>query len=1798
MRTLPLCAVWLLLALMPGASAQELPPSASEQTIFLWRGLPEPLVPTASDDTEERTRLIQALNRFAARSEPDDFSALEAFLNEHPDSPWRVAVATNLGLFQYRSGYFSRCIDSYKKAWELGEGVEDPKVRALADLAGGEYVKMLSRLGRMDEIRTFLEQVKDHTFQGPATERVAAAKQGLAQMEQRPEIAFRCGPLAVASILISQGKPDKAAETLSLESTVKGTSLAQVADLSKKLGLDYQVAYRLPGASVIYPSIIHWKVGHYAALLDKESGRYHTKDPTFENDTWHTPRCLDEQASGYFLIPAGPLPSGWEAVGETEAAQVFGKGVTSGNDEDRTGPDDHKSGGGGGPGGPEPRCSAGMAVYSFHTLVVSLNIEDTPVGYQPPYGYPVYFTATYNQREAGQPANFAYSNLGKKWTHNWLSYVTDDPAVPSSLSLATGGGGTQRFNGYNSTTQSFAPQVASRSVMRRISSSPIVYELEYPDGSKDRFAASDGSSTAPRKVFLTQRLDPHGNALTLAYDGQRRLTAITDAIGQATTFSYESSDPYLITKVTDPFGRFAIFSFTPSGRLVSIQDVLGLQSQFSYTGASDFIQSLTTPYGTTNFTTYEAGSTRKLTATDPLNQTEVLEFNQDQVQPSSLPADLLPAGMNLFNQYLHGRNSYFWSKKAWTENPGDYAAAYLYHWLHGANASMAASPLESEKPALSARIWYNYPGQGWAGGVGASERPSKIGRRLTDGTTQLQQYEYNDLGRVVAYTDPLGRQTQYRYAANNQDLLAISVGNGGTLASYTYNAQHLPLTATDAAGHSTTYTYNTQGQVTSVTNPKGETTTYSYFGADAAGRQRKGRLSVLNGPLPGDADTATFDYDALGRVSQSTTPDGYTVSYEYDVFDRITRVIFPDGTTEEASYDRLHLSSQKDRLGRVTSFLYNSLRQLVSTTDPAGRQVKYEWCRCGDLKSLIDTMGRVTFWKHDVQGRVSYKQYPDGSRETYGYDPSNSRLISVTDAKGQVKNLAYNLDNSLAGVSYQNAQTPTPGVSYAYDAVYGRLTSMTDGIGTTTYAYHDFPDLQPPISVYSLNQNLADAISGSAQNVVAVGGPAFSSEVPAAIGTGHSMNFDGATQYLEIGDSYNPESYTISTWVRPEAIQAQSILLRAHASGPFSGCSHQIRMNSEGKFEHYVWDGSGKTVTGTTTAVAGTWYHVAIVSEKNGQARLFVNGTQEGAPVNVGTIWTGGSKWVVGSNSPGSMTFFDGQIDDIRFWWAALDQPRINDVSMGAPPLKMPGAGRLASVDGPWANDTIAYTYDELGRIAQRSIGGVPESFAFDAAGRPASVSNPLGSFAIGYDGVTSRVLSITHSGGQKTEYSYLPAAQDFRLQRIRHLKPDGTTPLSVFDYTYDAMGRILSWRQQEGTSTAQARTWAFGYDQADQLTSAGATQGGATVQSYSWSYDPAGNRLTQTLDGATATSSYNALNELIHTTATLPAQTYEWDAEDRLLAINQGTARTEFTYDGLGRRVRLVEKQNGSVVSTQSYLWEGLTIREQRDANGSTVNQRYFGSSYVDLTSGSPQSYLQTTDHLGSIRETTDTVGNLVQRVSYDFWGNPSFATGAATSPFAFTGHFRHAGSGLHLAPYRGYAATTGRWISRDPIGEVGGINLYAYVENIPNLFSDQLGLNPDDPTWIDREVNSLKLPFGYGNCRLDTGCKGRVHDRIGSKNCRGWPEEEPGAIPVGSDCPDGYHQPINVCLTHPVGQDPHGPGYDYRVENDDGSWTYDGHIERKWPFRDPTPDKKTEPGQRAPNRGVEKCFQICRPK
>ena len=1454
-------------------------PALTVQEIYALRKLPEPLVPCGGKVTAAANqRLLDALTAFESRQRSDDFSALERFLTANPQSPWRLAVQTNLGILYYHAGYFSKCIPAFLNAWNTGKDATDLKAKALADRAAGEYTKMLARLGRYPELTAFLEEVKARRFVGQATELIAAGKGGAALMKKHPEKAFRCGPLALSRILASQGSPLQVAPAIvDSQSTMDGISLAAVADISRQVGLNYQPAKRSPGAALIMPSVIHWKVGHYAALIKQENGRYLTQDPTFENETWHTLEALEAEASGYFLVPPGPLPKGWSPVSVEAAAQVFGRGTTSGNNPDATKNTDKKDGG-------DKECKLGMASYSIHSMVVSLNISDTPVGYDPPYGPRVDFQVTYNQREAGQPSNFNYSNLGAKWTFNWLSYITDDPATPAVASQAVAGGGTARFSGYDSATQAFAPQYDYQSVLRRTSTAPLRYEHTYPDGSKEVFALSDGSTTAPRKVFLTQQIDPAGNAVSLSYDSQFRLTQITDALGQVTTLSYDlPSDPYKITKVTDPFGRHADFTYDGSGRLIKIHDVIGIDSSFAYTGTGDFINALTTPYGTTRFTSIEydvvqqqtffSGRTRRVTATDPQGDIEVLEFNEDgNLQPSSDPPNTLPtglpAGMALRNTILYARNTYYWNKKAWNEYPNDYTKARLYHWQHTADLTNADSALESEKPPLENRIWYNYPGQpvGDEGATvpGSINKPSKIGRRLDDGTTQLVQFTYNSLGQVTGMIDAMGRQTLKAYETNGQDLHSVTQQTAGglvTLGSFTWNGQHLPLTSTDAAGQTTTYTWNASGQITSVTTAKSETTTFTYYTADAAGKQRNGRLQQIVGPLSGNSDVTTFDYDAFGHMASVTGPDGYYLTYSYDPLDRLTRITFPDGTYTETTYLALDPQTSRDRLGRTTSYVYNSIRQLVSVTDPANRTVQYGWCECGALEQLIDPMDRITTWTHDVASRVTSKVYPDGSTIAYAYQPFSGRLLSITDEKGQVKTYGYNLDDSLASLTYTNASVTTPNVAFTYDQDFPRVTSMTDGTGVTNYAYN--------------------------------------------------------------------------------------------------------------------------------------------------------------------------------SIAPGTL-----------------------------------GAGSLSALDGPLSNDTITYTYDQLGRRTARAINGVGETLTYDPLGRMITAVNPLGTFGYTYVGATGRMDTVTYPNSMTRVYGYYPLNGDFRLQSITHTLP-GNTPVGQHTYGYDAHGRLTSWSIQDGALPAVSFT--AGYDNADRLTSFA-----SAGHNFGYTYDPADNRLTETIDGATATDGYNSLNEITSISAAAPpaARAYTWDAEKRLVAIDYtGTnQRTEFTYDGRNRCVRILEKNGGTTSADRRFVWCDYERCEERDATGATVVRRFFLEG--EQVGGQP--YYYSRDHLGSVRQVTDGASTIRARYDYDPWGRRTKLSGDADATFGFTGHFVHDPSGLALAPFRPYDPQLGRWLSRDPIGEKGGTNLFAYVANNPLQFLDSLGLAKtncacDQADALDKQLKDL---------------------------------------------------------------------------------------------------------------------------
>jgi RHS repeat-associated protein len=1067
--TQPLRSFLLILALGGTTPASAFAVFASDISNLqeLATGFHEPLVPTAATSKDEDQALIRAVKSYR---EGHDFRALEIFLSEHPVSGWRVAILTNLALTSYYSGHFSKAISYFEEAWREGRAATEPRAKVLVDRAVGELLRMHARLGHREELSNLFEDIGERALVGPATELRTGAKEGLWTMHHEPGVAYLCGPIALKNLLRATGGP--AGDRAFLDhyrSSPEGVSLAEVAGLAEQAKFAYRLVHREAGAPIPVPSIVHWKVNHFAAIVSEQSGRFKIQDPTFGEDLWLTRDAIESESSGYFLVLEGNRNEAWREIDADEAGRIRGKGVTSTNQPTATTPQDDKA--------KPSNCNRAMCGYNFTEMVVSLNLTDTPVGYRPPIGPPVYTTLTYNQREASQPANLSFFNVSPKWSLNWLTYIEDDPhpsAAGVNVTRYVAGGGSIRYSGYDLNTRAFSPEARDASILVRSQqpSGRVFYQRKLADGGEELYNQPDDATTFPRRIFLTRITDSAGKFITLNYDSSRRLTSITDATNRITTISYGvPGRPLLISQITDPFGRRARLLYDSNGRLIEITDVLGFKSRFKHDGSS-LINGMTTPYGTTRFEYGESGGNlgifRFIEATDPLGNAERLEFRQFAAAqgppgiPHSDPVDTVPQGITApFNRYLDARNTFYWDKHAHKVAPGDYTQARIKHWAHlaGTNTTQTANTVESIKYPLENRIWFNYPGQP-NDGLGATlsgtlYKPTKIGRVLDDGSTQLIQLQYNAAGKPTSVIDPVGRETLFTYADNQIDLLTVSQKVGSdysVIGQYEYGTGHRLRTYTDAAGQTTSFTYNNAGQMVKTENVLGETmATYDY---DSLGDLRL----ILN--FNGDRQ-AILDYDTFGRLERyfdlrhiaSNDSGVWKIQYTYDAMDRLTSETYSDGSRRSYTWDKLDLVKVSDRKGRTTAYTYDSVRNLTAVTDPLGNTTKFGYYENQKLKSLTDPRGNTTTWGIDVQSRVTAKAYPDGSAVSYTYEATTSRLKAVRDALGQEKQFSYAPDNRPTGTTYLNAVHPTPNTQLTYDAFFPRIVSMTDGSGKTEYQY-------------------------------------------------------------------------------------------------------------------------------------------------------------------------------------------------------------------------------------------------------------------------------------------------------------------------------------------------------------------------------------------------------------------------------------------------------------------------------------------------------------------------------------------------------------------------------------------------------------------------------------------------------------------------------------------------------------------------------------------------------------------------
>lgn len=992
----------------------------------------EPIQAISAGPVEgENKAVVEAIRAFKAKNDLEDLSALSGFLSKFPKSRWAPSIACNVADLQYGTGFLTDALDSWTAAFSATKDKKDKAAQAINSHALASLLVANARIGRMEELEKLLATAKGRAFYGSDELRYNDAKQGLALMKRSPGTSFKCGPYAVNTILQMKKNPNEWNEDIKkYQSTKEGTNLAMLKELAAKVGLKMEYAKRAPGAAMITPCLMHWKLNHFAALTTEKNGHYQLRDATFDSAShmWLSTKAIDTQSDGYFLIPAekvANLPSGWSAVSEDEAKNVWGKGVAGQRFPNVTGTDaphscmnSHLC---------YPECDKkGMAQASALSMNATLNIQDTPLGYSPPVGPDMAFHLNYAHMEAAQPTTFTFTNLGQNWTFNWLSYLTVDP-TSSVATVRIRGGGSEVFTP-NPTTGLYPPDFMSQATLVKVSST--AYQRQLADGTIEVFNQSDTSS--PPRIFLTSVVDPHGNSVSVQYDSNFRITTITDSIGQVSTIGYLSNTVgnvgfYKVSTITDPFLRSCSFTYdSTTTNLVAITDVINLKSQFAYDTSSTFISQMTTPYGTTSFYNYSPGTTGIYPA-------QGLRFS-------------FPDGTSsvIENWIDETKTTYFWDRHATQLYPADpankvYSHCELMKWTIAAPTAYEAPtlqwkthPLESQSP-----IYYTYAGVTNPDYTGTSNQPLSVTRSLGNPVVTATIGGTITPGDIVY----LGAESQYiaNYTVQAGDTTSTIATNLANIINSNPTLQSLTVVAT-AIGSTVTlhsdlgYVYSYPGAVS-----PGATETISVLSPtkQSANATMSGTLTVgdvirvyLGTPYPHTGSgqqyfhtvIATDTYNSIitdlanqmnaDPVAQafqaSASVSGATINF---VSYNPNTELWQTGVSSGSGSESFLLANVRTNSTQTSEYQRNALSKMTQAIDPIGRKFSYSYASNNiDLLEARETQGTdnylMTHFEYNGFHNPTIHIDGSGQQTHYTYN-SLQQPLTITDANSNVTTFTY-----------------------------------------------------------------------------------------------------------------------------------------------------------------------------------------------------------------------------------------------------------------------------------------------------------------------------------------------------------------------------------------------------------------------------------------------------------------------------------------------------------------------------------------------------------------------------------------------------------------------------------------------------------------------------------------------------------------------------------------------------------------------------------------------------------------------
>ena len=364
------------------------------------------------------------------------------------------------------------------------------------------------------------------------------------------------------------------------------------------------------------------------------------------------------------------------------------------------------------------------------------------------------------------------------------------------------------------------------------------------------------------------------------------------------------------------------------------------------------------------------------------------------------------------------------------------------------------------------------------------------------------------------------------------------------------------------------------------------------------------------------------------------------------------------------------------------------------------------------------------------------------------------------------------------------------------------------------------------------------------------------------------------------------------------------------------------------------------------------------------------------------------------------------------------------------------GSGHLhqLNLDGQVISDMER---DDLHREVYRTQGKLTSCFGYDAMGRKAW------QFA---STLPADKLSQVHNTGINTsllvEHAYNPIHRRYQYDPAGELVRTLDKLRGEIKYEYEANGQLRS--RDTGSLVGSEE---FRYDPAANRLDFNARQFAKVKDNrikqwrdQEYRYDPWGNLIEKR-------SGHSKL------------QHFSYDCENRLvraktLVNGKLESQGEYRYDSLGRRIAKQAGMNGEV-EQKRFLWQGLRMLRE-ETPGHSILYLYEPGSYaplarVDQVEGEGQKvYYFHTDQIGTPLELTNSDGAVVWQATYRSWGMlEQLDISEVEQNLRFQGQYFDVESELHYNTFRYYASDIGRFITQDPLGLGGGVNLYQYAPN-----------------------------------------------------------------------------------------------------------------------------------------------------